>query len=157
MATQLLFECGLFLEAAFFVEQFNDVRSALMIRHLIDSSYRYSLQQMNTFFFSLNLLSDYCQQHFIIEFFSQLPQLIEEETADHVYPYLSKFVDVFVQISVAFHYDLLKQFMESLVSHIELLSGGFSEEIPEIIAVSDCFTFSLSVVVTKTSRLCIAK
>lgn len=36
LAVQLLFKCNLFLEAVFFVEQFNDLRSALIARHLVD-------------------------------------------------------------------------------------------------------------------------
>jgi hypothetical protein len=55
LAVQLLFKCGLLLETTFYVEHFNDIRSALIIRHLVDIKYGYFLiNKPNHFILVLN-------------------------------------------------------------------------------------------------------
>lgn len=39
LATHLLIKCDLFLEAVLFVDHFNDVRSALIMRHFVDLNF----------------------------------------------------------------------------------------------------------------------
>lgn len=82
------------------------------------------------------MLEDYFQQQFIHKFFNQLSSLTEDSLVGQIHSYLVKFVDFFVQISIVFNYALLKEFTQQLVDRIELLSSGFDEQIPEIIAVS---------------------
>ncbi|KAI6175933.1 hypothetical protein M3Y97_00744300 [Aphelenchoides bicaudatus] len=131
LAVQLLFKCNLFLEAVFFVEQFNDLRSALIARHLVDLKC------------GLHLFDDFCQQTFIHNFFEQLPRLVEDCAAGSVGYYLIKFVDVLVQLSVTFKYELLEQFSKQLICNIELLSSGFDERIPEIVALPRPLVYAL--------------
>lgn len=84
---------------------------------------------------SLNLFDDFCHRSFIDQFFNQFPRLVEECAAGPIGHHLIKFVDVLVQLSVTFNYSLLEQFTGQLILNIELLSSGFDEEIPELIAV----------------------